>query len=247
MIESQSKFWQITAWVLGIVLSALLGYYLSIKQRKPTFLTDKVTLLIDNNSIKQNPIKIIDSEGKEINENVSILTFYFFNQGRESIKGESILKPVRIMLPDSGRLLNLKMLKVTRDVTESKLTYDSLSNCINVDFKILENDDGFSAQILFAGKDNPEIKIEGIIEGVSDFILEDSHRLRFMLLGFGVLFLWVMQMVVTNRIRDQLERDSKKNVTLLRILRVIIFIAIVFWYFYFEFGLNKFGLPDSLM
>ena len=103
------RFWNILGWVVGVAVSFYF-YFESIKEREPTFIIDPLRpVLIDKDLLANKPLNIFDTSGQAINDNVSVITFYFFNQGRESIKRENILEPIRIDLPDKGRILDYKI------------------------------------------------------------------------------------------------------------------------------------------
>jgi len=248
MSETKGEFWQITGWVLGIILSAFLGYFISIKEREPTLKKDKVTLLIDNNSIKQNPIKIIDSKGAEIAENVSIITFYFFNQGQESIKPDDILEGIKITLPGKGRLLNYKILKSSRDIIDAKLTYDSISNSIKIDFRILEFEDGFTAQILYAGNEEPNIGIDGIIEGVSFFRDGNGSSLWVYICHIGLVLIMIIPPLVIGKFvyRKDYPESKKARLIIFTILTTSASVAFIIWFILFYSQNPNNEIPASL-
>lgn len=153
--------------ILGIILSAYF-YYDSLRERAPTFIVDPiVSTIIDRELVKDNPLKILNSKGIEITQDVNVLTFYFFNQGNESIKSENILSDLRLSLPVNCEILDYKILKVSRDVSNIKLLKkDSAKNSISIQFKILEKSDGFTGQIIYVGAKENKLVLRGEIEGV---------------------------------------------------------------------------------
>lgn len=137
----------ILGWVVSLIgiISSFYFYFDGIKERIPTFIVDPIKLtLVDTELLKDKPIKILDSYGKEIIENVTIITFYFFNQGDQSIKREDVLDPLKLKVSNGVKILDFRILKTSRPVTELTFgKYDSLEGSIGFDFRILELDDGF--------------------------------------------------------------------------------------------------------
>jgi len=167
------------SWTITIVscVSGFYFFYESKKDREPTFVVDPIRpTLVDKELFKNKPLRIVDSTGHEVRENVCVLTFYFFNQGNESIKKENILQPLKLRLPKGCKMLDYKLLKVSRSVTQITLgNYDPIEESISFDFKILEHEDGFTGQIIYTGDVNANLNIDGVIEGVT--IIKDRYSL----------------------------------------------------------------------
>jgi hypothetical protein len=153
--------------VIGI-LSGAYFYFASVRERIPTFIVDPIkSTIVDKELIRNKPLKISDSEGKEILDNVNILTFYFFNQGNEPIKSENILSDLHLSLSSGSEILDYKILKASREVSKIRLfKKDSSKNSIFIDFKILEESDGFTSQIIYLGSKDSNLILTGDIEGV---------------------------------------------------------------------------------
>lgn len=157
------------------LLSCVLAYVLylkSIREREPKFWADDYrTEIINKNNILDAPIKVIKKNGEEIKSNLNSVRVYFWNEGKEPIKKENTLNDLKIILDDNNaEIISYKILKISRNVTEIKLLPDSgnIKRSLKIDYKILEMYDGFSAQILYQGKNDAKIKITGNIEGVRD-------------------------------------------------------------------------------
>jgi hypothetical protein len=117
--------------------------------------------------VKDKPLKILNSKGIEITQDVNVLTFYFFNQGDESIKSTNILSDLILSLPLNCEILDYKILKESRDVSKIRLSKkDSIKNSISINFKILEKSDGFTGQIIYLGGKEHRLILTGEIEGV---------------------------------------------------------------------------------
>ena len=76
-----NKFWSILGWVTSTILAIFL-YYASEKQRIPTFIIDPLQpILVDKELFKNRPINILDTAGKYIDGNISVITFTFLIKG----------------------------------------------------------------------------------------------------------------------------------------------------------------------
>lgn len=153
--------------IVGIMLSVFF-YYDGQKERKPTFIVDPiVSTIVDKRLVKDKPLKILNSKGIEITQDVNVLTFYFFNQGDEAIKAENILSDLILSLPLNCEILDYRILKESRNVSKIRLLKkDSAKNSISINFKILEKSDGFTGQIIYLGGNENRPILTGEIEGV---------------------------------------------------------------------------------
>ncbi len=159
--------------VISIAITIVFGYYflyIGNRERKPTFYLDPTrTVILDKENAANAPLLLLKSNGDTISSDVTSVYFYFFNQGKETIKQENIYSALKIVTSDSVEILDFKILKVARSVSGIALTRDSLANSLRIDFKALEKDDGLVGQIIFEGNKNAAISLEGGIDGVKYF------------------------------------------------------------------------------
>lgn len=157
----------IAGFVFGIY-----AYMQSIKEREPIFIVDKNrTEILNKNNISKVPIKVIKKNGEEIKSSLTSVKIYFWNDGKEPIKRDNILRDIKITIEDtSAEIIDYKILKVSREITEIRLLPDSVKpkTTLNINFKILEQSDGFTAQILYIGNSKANISISGFLEGVKN-------------------------------------------------------------------------------
>jgi hypothetical protein len=156
--------------VIGLILS-IYFYRESIKERRPVFLVESVrTSIVSSDSTLSAPLVIRDLFGNEIKEDVTTLTFYFYNKGKESIRKEHVLEKLTLNLNCNCKVLSYKALKISRKITGINLAKDSINDAaIRLSFDILEENDGVSAQITYVGSRDAKLTINGIIEGVTQF------------------------------------------------------------------------------
>lgn len=159
--------------VISIAITIVFGYYffyLGVRERKPTFYVDPIrTTILDKKHAANAPLLLLKANGDTVKSDVTSVYFYFFNQGKETIKRENVYSPLRISLGDSAKILDFKILKIARHVSGTGLKYDSASQSLLIDFNALEEDDGLAAQIIIEGNKNAALNITGGIDGVKQF------------------------------------------------------------------------------
>lgn len=183
----------------GIIAAILFGLY-TTKTRDPILLINpNKSTLIKQSDVQEHKLKIYDSQGVQITEDLNILTFYFFNNGDESIKRDNILKPLTVQFSEPIKIIELNKLKVSRDLCQIKMSIvDSIKNIIGIEFKILEKDDGFTGQVMYAGNPHVKIVLDGTIEGFVN--IKESKRdnpipLYSAIIACALLFLLILLLV----------------------------------------------------
>jgi hypothetical protein len=160
----------VTIGIVGILI-AIYAYTRTKKERIPTFYVDSVrTQIIDAKQVSSAPIKVIRNDGTEIKSDLNAIRFYFWNDGNETIRVENILENIILTIDDpDAEILDFKILKISRIVTGLQLNKITIDDSFHFGLKIscviLEKNDGFSGQIIYAGKPNADLNINGIIEG----------------------------------------------------------------------------------
>lgn len=159
--------------VISILITIIFGYYflyVGEKQREPTFYVDPLrTMIIDRANAADAPLQLLKPNHDTITADVSSVYFYFFNQGRETIKRENIYSPLKVKLDTGSEILYYKVLKTSRRVSGIEVTKDTIDNSLTIDFNALEKDDGFVGQIIFEGSKDTPLILEGGIDGVKEF------------------------------------------------------------------------------
>jgi hypothetical protein len=105
-------------------------------------------------------------KGRPVSGNVTVAQVAIWNAGREPIRSEDILGPIILRTPDDAAMLEIKPLKITREVIGFALaTTNTPSSEAQLGWKILERNDGVLLQITYAGTVTAPIKLEGTIVG----------------------------------------------------------------------------------
>lgn len=158
--------------VLSILITIVFGYYflyVGDKEREPTFYVDPVrTLILDQENAADAPLRLLKPNNDTIDSDVVSAYFYFFNQGKETIKRENIYSPLKVKI-EGGEILYFKVLKTAREISGIKITKDTTDNSLAIDFNALEKDDGFVGQVIFEGDSESPIVIQGGVDRVKYF------------------------------------------------------------------------------
>lgn len=165
------KFIQYSGYFVGLIglILSIYFYEVSKKEKDPTFVLEPVrTDIINSEKLKNSPIRIIKSDSQEIKNNLTSIRFYFWNKGKEAIKTEDILSDILIRTDPHSKIIFSRILKEAREINH--ITLDQIdSSTLKLNFKILENDDGFTGEILVEGNVHSELTIQGTIEGAKSF------------------------------------------------------------------------------
>lgn len=158
------------------------GYFLyraSLRDREPHFMVDPSTVTVlsaDRRGIA--PLWIMTLRGEQITSGVHVVRFYFWNDGRESIRSTNVLEPIRVTLTDSGAsLIDAQMLHRSRDVTQLHLLRDSLNaRAVTLVFDVRDHNDGGTGQLVYQGSSVTPLTVSGAIEGAASIELEPASR-----------------------------------------------------------------------
>jgi hypothetical protein len=101
-----TRSWDIViSSVISIAITIIFGYYflyIGIKERRPTFYVDPIrTTILDKTHAANAPLRLLKANGDTIQSDVTSVYFYFFNQGKETIKKENIYSPLKVTLSDT--------------------------------------------------------------------------------------------------------------------------------------------------
>jgi hypothetical protein len=249
--EMTGKSWGVGEW-LGIagVMIGLLGiggsyyfYKVSEKEKEPILLVDPYrSVIVEAKSIKDFPLKVVGRDGKPVEKDITSMRFYFWNEGRESIKKADILKPVQLVLSSPNvEIIDYKTLAVSREeIVQPRIALNQYNgNTLDLSFDILEQDDGFSVQIIFMGSPDTEAEIKGVIEGakgIRGMASENSYhfyKLMGTIIGLPLLLL-LGSFIVTNSLGAWLGRRLSKvdffrhNAMKLKQSKYLAFVPVVF-------------------
>jgi hypothetical protein len=155
--------------IVSVVLSVLVSWYfyrMSQPTRTPTFLVDPVRAVLAVGSSSAASDLTIQYRGNPIRQAVNVVRVYFWNAGNTPITENEILEPMTITISPDSEILNARTLKVSHDHTF--ITFDvqeDKRNRANVNFQILESNDGAALQITYAGPNDAKLEFNGATIG----------------------------------------------------------------------------------
>lgn len=145
-------------------------YLESRAEREPIFLVDSVrTHILSKERLSAAPIRVVKPDGSPVKSDLIAVRFYFWNDGKEPIKRQNILRPITVTLNDNkSEILDFKALHVSREISGFTLKRNSVlpTRSLLIDVDILEQHDGATGQVIYEGDPKAEFEITGIIEGV---------------------------------------------------------------------------------
>lgn len=117
-------------------------------------------------------------DNKIIDSDITATQIAIWNNGKTSIRQNSILKPLIIYTADGTPILEATIRKVSRDVANIKLQTNELQKGrLVVSWDILEQNDGGIIQLIYAGSPDINILAEGVIEGQKEIKrVEIDHK-----------------------------------------------------------------------
>lgn len=149
--------------VAGILLTLYI-YAISSQEREPICLVNPIRFVIRPSNMS---LLLYKANGERIRTEATAAIFYFWNNGKLSIRKEEILQGIRISLDDkNAEILDYRILAFSRSLINAQLLMrkDKL-NEVELDFRILENRDGFVGQIVFLGNPSAKMLVSGAVQG----------------------------------------------------------------------------------
>jgi hypothetical protein len=155
-------------------------------------------LLLNTIDAEKSGIKILRKNGEAISGKITSVNFYFWNSGNISIRKENILKPLTLKIEANPniKIISARLISVSRDIVKPKIIFNPKKNdrSINIDYEILEKDDGFKIMLVAAGTGDYNLKVQSTIEGVSGLsdpkLIEKINWLNLSLKYFSYLLMW---------------------------------------------------------
>jgi hypothetical protein len=149
--------------VVGILLTLYI-YARPEKQREPICIVEPSRFFIRPSNMS---LLLYKPNGERIKTEVTGVIFYFWNNGRLSIRRDEILQGIRIIIDDkNAEILDYRILTFSRPSVSPRLSMPKEKvNEVELDFRILEYKDGFVGQIAFLGNPNAKILVAGAVEG----------------------------------------------------------------------------------
>jgi hypothetical protein len=152
---------------IASILGVLLAIYfdnVSQKQRELHYYVNPARAIVVKTG--QTSRLSITLDGQSVNRDVSAVQVAFWNEGKESIKKENILRPFVIKTGPDAPILEAKIRKQNRDVVKIKLNRNRLEKGeLEIDWNILEHYDGAIIQLVYFGDSNVPISATQLLKG----------------------------------------------------------------------------------
>lgn len=161
-------------FILAIFLTVFL--YFKGKQRKGLNYHFKNDLLIDRaNTQKPDQIEILFL-GKKVDKLYKTL-IYIWNSGDQTIKKEELntKDPLRLRIKNESEILSIKIIKVTRSVTDFSTINSKENTEYKINFDYLDQGDGAVIEVLHNGVID-DLELLGTIMGISKIKNIDSKK-----------------------------------------------------------------------
>jgi hypothetical protein len=163
--------WNLVGTAIGVIgiATGYLFYRASIKFPSLSFVDSAPHILVMNyGAVSDSPIRLLRKDGSPVAQSVYTARLYLWNSGTESLRRNSILKPLNIEA-ENCEILDAKATKISRpDVTKLSATL-AHSGTIEVAFDILEPTDGLVLTVLYAAPQPVSFHLDGVVEGVKSF------------------------------------------------------------------------------
>lgn len=163
---------EITSFVVGVLGFALAFYWHaeSVQERIPAYyVSPERTTIVDTSVPTPSPLQIL-YKGKAVNQNVTGVLVYLWNEGKLPIRAEDVLEPIKVQLSPGCEILDVRVMNVSRLVTKLGIgdVNESAKNSLPVIFSILEQSDGLALQIIYAGPSKADVSVVGTVVGARE-------------------------------------------------------------------------------
>jgi hypothetical protein len=154
--------------VLGLIgtVYGIVAYYDAHKVQEISFVRN-VVRVIDSASAAST-IKIFDTHGTLIKENVYVAVYTMWNSGNVNIEPGMVRKSIRFTLHGDGSILESSVVKQNRGhIGEFALASDGIGRASSLAWKYFDKGMGFAVKIIYTGNDKTDLRIdEGYVDGL---------------------------------------------------------------------------------
>lgn len=116
-------------------------------------------------------------KGETVTANVTSVTLSIWNRGSRAVHAAEVEEPIQIVTSNRERILDAKILHVSRPLTGIALDRRNLgSGLLAFQFRILEPNDGAQIQLIYEGAPDVSIQAKGVVEGQSAISFVSTHQ-----------------------------------------------------------------------
>lgn len=149
--------------IVGLPLSVILFFY-SVKAPDLTYAVYPIKTTVLQSGLAAG-LRVLHNN-EEIKGDVTAVQIAIWNNGREAVVKENILTPMKIVTRPAVQILEATIRTQSRKEIEFSLDNRSLKEgVVPVSWRILEQSDGATVQLIYAGPVDTKIDLEGTIVG----------------------------------------------------------------------------------
>jgi hypothetical protein len=151
------------ASIVGIPLAIYLYFSQQEKAELVYYVNPGKTLILEYGRMSDLDVFY---KNQKITSDLTAAQILIWNAGNKSIHKENILSEIKILTDPPVNILEAQVIKTSRAVIN--FNYDStmlVKGIVPISWKILEQNDGASLQMIYQGSRDVIIKVEGIVEG----------------------------------------------------------------------------------
>lgn len=156
----QSNWMTIIFGIISII--SLIYAFFSYRVKKPYWDRKSVTIIKEETFNKYKRLELLYD--KQPIKNFTVSNVVFYNRGREPIRENDVSTPFSICIDDGYLILDYKVI-YPKEYDQYNVGRNDTGNCICINFKYMEQNDGIVLQILHSGKSGRNINVKGKIIG----------------------------------------------------------------------------------
>lgn len=220
------------------LVAAYLFYVKSQKEAVPSFTVTPSQFKIFDSHIASPKIKVYDSHGQVIDENVYLAEVVFWNSGNIPIEPRDVRIPVRLVLTPCKAILDYKIIRETRPIVAAmQLAEDTSANLAPQTKSLILTwnhlDPGFGGrfQVIYSSSEPASISFDGYIVGTKGLLsVAPRGQEPFLLMLFDFLAAGVFVacgLFVIGLIFVLIKKDLRQKVEYKKIIIIFLFAIIL--------------------
>jgi len=131
-----------------------------------------------------------------------------WNSGRQPIESGNVLSQPRIVI-QGARVLEVKVVQISRPVTELSTLKSDKTNIIPIAWRTLEHNDGGIFQVIYEGPDDAAISVEGIIREQPKITSTDVKLRKYSTFPTTVFGVYTVFLIVSSFFIRKIDYNSK--------------------------------------
>ncbi|OGU30238.1 MAG: hypothetical protein A2057_03580 [Ignavibacteria bacterium GWA2_35_9] len=213
--NSKSGLVGIIIGIIGIIVSIIVVLY-STKEKELYYSISKTKTQIVKAGQSSNLQVRYDT--LIVHSDITAVHLMLWNNGKQSIFPTDVLERIIITTSKDARILEAKITKTTRDVSDISLKKIN-ENEIEINWRVLEKNDGAMVQIIYTGNSETNITIKGLLleQGKIKYIEYSSKTGMpwwLVLISVAIAILYV-KFIFFDRILDPLQKIWIENIRLI--------------------------------